>query len=45
MQDWVSVVSKDKSLEYVTLWYREFKIDSKDIGNFLWCKLFSTNVR
>ncbi len=31
MQDWVSVVSKDKSEEYVTLWYREFMENDKGI--------------
>lgn len=29
MQDWESVVSSDKSEEYVTLWYREFRENSK----------------
>ncbi len=29
MQDWESVTSKDKKDEYVTIWYREFKVDNK----------------
>ncbi|MEO6681783.1 MAG: hypothetical protein ABIN48_03070 [Ginsengibacter sp.] len=41
MQDWVSVISKDKMEEYVTLWYREYwesakgSKDSVDIINDL----------
>ena len=39
MQDWESVISKDKNEEYVTLWYREYqehkdgKKDSVDVIN------------
>ena len=39
MQDWESVVSKDKKVEYVTMWYRERwedtkgKTDSVDVVN------------
>lgn len=39
MQDWESVISKDKKEEYVTLWYRQFedhangKKDSVDVIN------------
>ncbi len=29
MQDWESVISKDKSTEYVTLWYREYTETAK----------------
>lgn len=29
MQDWESVISKDKKEEYVTLWYREYSINMK----------------
>lgn len=29
MQDWESTVSRDKSEEYVTLWYRQFREDNK----------------
>lgn len=29
MQDWESVISKDKKEEYVTLWYREYAINTK----------------
>lgn len=29
MQDWESVISKDKKEEYVTLWYREYTDNSK----------------
>ena len=29
MQDWESVISKDKSKEYVTLWYKEVTTDKK----------------
>jgi len=41
MQDWESVISKDKTEEYVTLWYREYKEntngkkDSMDVVNDL----------
>jgi hypothetical protein len=41
MQDWESVISKDKKDEYVTLWYRQFeentngKKDSVDVINDL----------
>ena len=41
MQDWESVISKDKSEEYVTLWYREYmendkgQKDSMDVVNDL----------
>src|SRR5690606_6944567 len=41
MQDWVSVISTDKKVEYVTLWYREHwedmngKKDSVDVVNDL----------
>lgn len=29
MQDWESVISKDKTVEYVTLWYREYMENDK----------------
>lgn len=29
MDDWESVISRDKKMEYVTLWYREFQTDKK----------------
>ena len=29
MNDWESVISKDKSMEYVTLWYKEVNTDKK----------------
>ena len=29
MQDWESVISKDKKTEYVTLWYKEITTDKK----------------
>ena len=29
MQDWESVISKDKKTEYVTLWYKETSTDKK----------------
>ena len=29
MQDWESVISKDKSKEYVTIWYKEIMTDKK----------------
>ena len=29
MQDWVSVISKDKKSEWVTLWYKQKWIDDK----------------
>ena len=41
MQDWESVISKDKKVEYVTLWYRQYQEnmqgakDSADIINDL----------
>lgn len=41
MQDWESVISKDKKEEYVTLWYREYAVntngdkDSMDVINDL----------
>jgi multidrug efflux pump subunit AcrB len=41
MQDWESVISKDKKQEYVTLWYREYmentkgEKDSMDVVNDL----------
>lgn len=41
MQDWESVISKDKKVEYVTVWYRQFydngkgKKDSVDVVNDL----------
>lgn len=40
MQDWESVISKDKKTEYVSLWYREFTetakgLDSIDVMNDL----------
>ena len=41
MQDWESVISKDKKDEYVTLWYREYAVktngdkDSMDVINDL----------
>ena len=41
MQDWESVISKDKNEEYVTIWYRQYgenedgKKDSIDVINDL----------
>ena len=29
MDDWESVISKDKSMEYVSLWYKEMWEDAK----------------
>ena len=29
MGDWESVISKDKKVEYVTLWYKEIQTDKK----------------
>lgn len=33
MQDWESVISKDKKTEYVTLWYREFTTTAKGMDS------------
>lgn len=33
MQDWESVISADKSEEWVTVWYRQFWTDSKGVAD------------
>jgi hypothetical protein len=37
MEDWESVVSKDKSMEYVSLWYKQYFTDANGKADSIEC--------